>query len=571
MKKEPDHPDNTDQSPFWLEDWHVEPAAGRLKRLNEVVKLEPKVMMVLVCLARQAGQVVSREALEAAVWTNTIVGYDALASTIIKLRKALGDDPKNPKFVETVPKKGYRLIVPIRDEQNSKEPFAPEPHNSNSKANSEKGQPGSFKKLILINSVILIVMLFILYKQFSPLDSGVAGDTNGLPSVAVLPFKNISDDPSQEYFSDGITSDLITDLSKVSGLLVIARNSSFTYKNTQLDVQAIGKELGVSYIIEGSVRKINNKIRISAQLINVANGYNLWADRVDGDLKNIFTFQDQFLSKIITALQVKITDTESKQIAKTYTDSIEAYDLFLRGYQHFWEFSKDGNNSAKDYFEKAIKKDKEFARAYGNLALTHTYAVLNGWSENFKDSKDKAMYFARRGIELDDSLSNIHWAMAVTAVVNRDYKLALEASQKSIELGPNSADGYGVLATTLNYAAKPKEALTNMKKAMRLNPHYPFGYVAILGQINFNLHNYPEAIKNFEEVLRRNPEVQETKLWLAATYAHVGKIDDAKWEIEQIRIVDPTLSIERVEKVIPLKDPGQLKHLINGLQKAGLN
>lgn len=553
-----------DQAPFWLEDWYVEPSTGRIKRQESIIKLEPKVMRVLVCLARDTGQVISRASLESEVWANMVVGYDALASTIIKLRKALGDDPKNPHFIETVPKKGYRLIVATSQNQS--------PAQSIDAADRPEKKPArSLKKLVFINAIVLITMLFIIYTQFTPQAINNINDTaNGLPSIAVLPFKNLSGDPAQEYFSDGITSDLIVDLSKVSGVLVIARNSVFAYKNTELDIRQVGKELGVRYIIEGSVRKIKNKVRISAQLVNTENGYSIWADRLDGTLDNLFEFQDRFIEKIVSALEIKLTDTESKQLTKKYTNNIEAYDLFLRGYQKFWEFSKNGNNAAKDYFKRAIAQDKNFARAYGNLALTHSYDVLNGWSSDIKVSKERARYYAKKGIELDDKLPNIHWAMGLTAIISRDYKLALDESQKVIALSSNNADGYGLLATTLNYAANPKDALKYMQKAMRLNPRHPFAYKVILGEIYFNLHKYPEAINNFEAALERNPEAQESRLWLAAAYAHSGRPGDAEWEIEQIRVINPKLTLSKIEEVIPLNDPGQLKHLTDGLHKAGL-
>lgn len=267
--------------PFWLDDWHVEPATGRIQRLDTATKLEPKVMAVLVCLARQAGEVISREQLEATVWSGTVVGYYSLASTIIKLRKAFGDDSKSPRIIETVPKKGYRLIARVN------------PAETKSKQNvPQAAEPGSLKASVSTNKRIvaglivvagLIPLLAWLFTGPTPLESNLAIEAmRGKPTVAVLPFKNISNDPEQDYFSDGMTADLITDLSKISGLSVIARNSVFAYKKSDVDVRTIGTELGVHYVIEGSVRKAGDTVRISARLIDADKDYNLWADRFDG-------------------------------------------------------------------------------------------------------------------------------------------------------------------------------------------------------------------------------------------------------------------------------------------------
>lgn len=567
-----------DHSPFWLEDWYVEPSTGCISRGGDKSKLEPKVMTVLVCLARSQGKVISREALESQAWPGSVVGYDALASTIIKLRKAFGDDSKNSKVIATVPKKGYRLIGRVRIADRSDAQLTL-PTSASSTSEPENTAADALQNKTMRQPVVLVALTVCflgalaigLVYLLSPFKSqSVDSAQSDKPSIAVLPFKNISNDKEQEYFSDGITSDLITDLSKISSLWVIARNTVFTYKNTNVDVRDVGRELGVRYVIEGSVRKVDDEVRISARLIDTNNGFNLWADRFDGSMSNVFNLQDEVTAKIVSALEVKLTEQERERLSKSYTDNIEAYDNFLHGWQRYWEYSKEGNEQAREYFNKAIELDENFARAYANLALTYSYEAFTGAATDREYTLQQAKKFADKAIELDDSLPQVHWAVGFTALVARDYKSALAEAEKTIALDPNYADGYGLLATTLNYAAKPKLALNYMKKAMRLNPRHSYPYMMIIGEIYFNLHDYKNAILNFNKAIERNPVAREPRLWLASAYTYVGKLEEARWELENIRITDPEISIETIEAVIPLKDPVQLRHLTDGLLKAGL-
>ena len=556
--------------PFLVDAWRVDPAGGCLTRGEQTVKLEPKVMTVLQCLARVPGKVVSREELESVAWAGTVVGYDALASSIIKLRKAFDDDSRNPHVIETVPKKGYRLIAEVRPAS---------PASTVSPTDSVQGpaqrstlplaNPAARRSLLGLVAVGVLALGLVLgwYFQQSETEPSSA---HGRLSIAVLPFKNLSDDPQQDYFSDGMTADLITDLSKLSGLSVIARNSVFAYKDAPEDLRAIGRELGVRYLVDGSVRKAEQQVRITASLIEVESGVHLWAERFDGTLRDVFALQDRVTEQIVASLQVRLTERERIQLAHAYTDNIEAYDHFLHGWQRFWEFSKDGNADGRDYFLKAVETDPNFARAYANLAITHVYDFLYGWSEHSEQSLQLANEYAAQAIALDPSLPQVHWAMGLTEIFNRQYQRAIQQAEKAIQLDPNFADAYGLLATTLNYAANPQKAREVMLKAMRLNPRHPFIYKVICGEIYFNLRDYATAIDYFSQALDRNPEAQEPRMWRAAAYAHVGRIDDAEWELEHIRNAGADLSLERIEQVIPFKDPTQREHLIDGLYKAGL-
>ncbi len=584
-----DKPDISLDNPFWVADWKVEPNLGRLSRGKNSVKVEPKVMTVLICLAQEAGNVISREQLEAAAWEGMVVGYDSLASTIIKLRKAFEDDSKNPRIIETVPKRGYRLIAPV----NLAEPIPTEtdssvtpsePANAGIAAETlevpESDAPSPLRDLVRsvsqipisnkIKGLLIVPLYLIVLAAIGYFGLVRPADENQLPTVAVLPFKNISDDPQQEYFSDGMTADLITDLSKLSALSVIARNTVFSYRHEDVDVRKVAQELGAQYVVEGSVRKVGNTVRISARLIDAKNGHNLWADRFDGAMDNVFVLQDRVTSRIVESLEVRLSENERSQIVHKYTNSAEAYDHFLQGWQYFWNMSREGNQIARESYLKAIKLDPKFARAYANLALTYAYEHLNGWSEDPEQTIKQANSYASKAVELDNKLPQVYWALAVVQTYSRQYKDALESTRTALVLDHNYADGYGLLATVLNYAGQPKKALEAMDKAFQLNPRHPTIYRIMRGEMYFNMHDYNNAVRDFTYALQSNPEAQEPRLWLAATYVYSGRLDDAKWEIDQLLFADPGLTLARFEQSIPLKDPIQRKHLIDGLYRAGL-
>jgi adenylate cyclase len=374
----------------------------------------------------------------------------------------------------------------------------------------------------------------------------------------------------QDYFSDGITADLITDLSKISGLSVIARNSVFIYKNTDVDIREVKQELGVDFVVEGSVRKVGEQVRISARLIDAGSSINIWADRFDGTLDNLFAFQDSVTSKIINSLEVTLTERDRTRLAQKYSNSIEAYDEFLRGWQNLWLSSREGMIRAREHFFNAIELDDQFARAYANLALTYVYDHLLGWSDDDDKALANAHKYADRAITIDPELPQVYWVKGFADIFSRDYQQSLKHAQYAIDLDPGFADGYGLLATTLNYAGKPKQADKVMRQAMQQNPKYPAIYNVIHGEILFNMRDYKKAIENFTYALDVNPEIEEARIWLAAAYANIGDIDEASWQLEQVRMSGGKLSLQRIESVIPFKDPEQRKAFIDSLYKAGL-
>ena len=577
-----EQPNISAEETFYVGGWRVDPAAGRISSRGVEHKIEPKAMTVLVCLAQQQGQVVSRETLEAQAWAGMVVGYDSLASAIIKLRKAFGDDSKNPRFIETVPKKGYRLICAVQiateapeEEQEKDQQTEQEEHVSAKAAIKSSAKTGKSPSVIMLVAVSLVAVITTVALFMNKQEATVSSKPETQISedrqvIAVLPFKNLSDDVQQDYFSDGITADLITDLSKISGLSVMARNSVFIYKDTDVDIRKVKQELGVDYVIEGSVRKVGDRVRISARLIDAGSSINIWADRFDGTLENLFAFQDSVTTKIINSLEVTLTERDRSRLAQKYSNSIEAYDEFLQGWQNLWLSSREGMYRAKGHFLKAIELDDRFARAYANLALTYIFDHQNGWSDDDALALANAHKYADKAIALDPELPQVYWVKGFANIFSRNYKQSLKQAQHAIDLDPGFADGYGLLATTLNYAGKPKEADRVMRQAMQQNPKYPAIYNVIHGEIFFNMRDYEKAIENFTYALDVNPEIEESRIWLAAAYANIGELDEASWQLEQVRMSGGKLSLQRIESVIPFKDPEQRKSFIDSLYKAGL-
>ncbi|MCH8139211.1 MAG: adenylate/guanylate cyclase domain-containing protein [Proteobacteria bacterium] len=389
------------------------------------------------------------------------------------------------------------------------------------------------------------------------------------PSIAVLPFVNMSADPEQEYFSDGITEDLITDLSKISGLFVVSRNAVFLYKGKAVEPQRVSQELGVRYVLEGSVRKAGDRVRISAQLIDPPTGYHLWAERYDRDLTDIFALQDEITEKIVAALEVKLTEGEQEQVARRYTDNLEAYDYFLRGRAYQARATKETNVQAREMFERAIELDPSFAGAYAVLSHTHWRDWSFQWSED-PQALERAFEAAKRAVALDDSLPLAHTYLGWAYVFRKQYEEAIAEGERAIVLDPNFAEGYARLGHILSLAGRPQEAVDSVKKAMRLDPHYRHSYLYFLGHAYYAMEKYEEAIAALKKGVTRNPDLMVSHLLLAVIYSELGRKEEAQAEVAETLRISPRASMEGQRERMPFKDQAVLERFIDGLRKAGL-
>jgi adenylate cyclase len=389
-------------------------------------------------------------------------------------------------------------------------------------------------------------------------------------SIAVLPFANMSGDPEQDYFADGISEDIITALSKLSQLFVIARNSSFTFKGKNVHVQEVGAKLGVRHVLEGSVRKSGNRVRITAQLIDASSGGHLWAERFDRDLTDIFAVQDDVTQHIVGALALNLTEGDRQRVAPEHTRNAEAYECFLRGRELWHRLTKETNVAARDLLLRAVELDSDFASAHAFLALTHGLDYVNGWSASPSVSIEQAEEVATRAVALDDSDPWAHWVLSIVNLHLRRHDLATREAERTIALAPNLAEGHETLGNVLLYSGRPEEALACFGRAMALNPYYPDRFLHFQAQALFHLGRYEEAVASLKRRLVRNPGTDVSRVLLAASHGHLGRFDEAREQWQEVFRVNPEYSLEHRRKVLPYKNPSDFELVVAGLRKAAL-
>ena len=449
------------------------------------------------------------------------------------------------------------------------------------------------------------------------------------PSIVVLPFTNMSNASEQDYFSDDITEDITSDLSRIASLFVIARNSAFTYKGKAVKVQDVSREIGVRYVLEGSVRKADNQVRVTAQLIDATTGEHLWSERYDRPLKDIFALQDEIVQKIVTTLKLQLMLREQGYLIRKTTSNLAAYDYYLQGIESFYRFTKAANAQARQMFEKAIELDPRYAEAYARLSWTYYTEWLWRWSVD-PQTLEQALALAQNALALDDSLPVAHSLLSLVYEQKQQYDQALAEGERAIALDPNSADSYGFQGYVLTVAGRPEEALRMVEQAMRLNPHYPPLYlnqlgwayrltgryaeaVATLDALSYaalaetlSLMGRPEeAIRMVEQALRlkssvadghlsnvgtayylagrpeeaiaplkqyliRYPNILGAHLTLAAVYSELGREAEARAEAAEVLRINPQFSLEVHKQREPIKDPAMLEGHLAALRKAGL-
>jgi adenylate cyclase len=391
------------------------------------------------------------------------------------------------------------------------------------------------------------------------------------PSIAVLPFVNMSADPEHEYFCDGITEEIITGLSKISGLFVIARNSSFAYKGKSPKIQQVGGELGVRYVLEGSVRRSGSRVRITAQLIDASRGHHLWSERYDRELKDIFSIQDQITNEIMRVMQVKLTEGEQAcEWLKRGSGNLEAYEKGMKGMEYFRRFSPEGNAQARKLFQEGMVLDPESPGHYVMLGWTHLVDILQGWTDATARSMEQAVALTRKALELDASLADSHALLGYIHLLNRDYAQAIAEGERAVRLNPNYADAHGWLAMILTSAGKPDDAILMIKKAMRLNPRPPNWYFLTLGDAFFWGQRYDEAAEAYTKAVKNSPDFLWAYLGLTASHGLLGHEKEAAETAAKVMAIDPRFSLEKYEKRLPYKEQADKDCYISALRKAGL-
>jgi adenylate cyclase len=391
-----------------------------------------------------------------------------------------------------------------------------------------------------------------------------------VPSIAVLPFVNMSADPQQEYFSDGLTEEIITALSKTPKLFVIARNSSSVYKGKAVNVQQVSRELGVKYVLEGSVRSSGNQLRITAQLIDATTGSHLWAERYDRELKDIFALQDEITMKILTSLQVSLADGEMGRTQAKGTNNLDAYLLFLQGQGEARRMNKDGNFLSRQMAQQAIALDPKYALAYSLLANSYMAEVVLGISEDPRLSLKKAMELVQKAIALDNSLALPHGLLGWIYTLMLQHDKGIAECEQAVKLEPNSALAYFRLNLALRFAGRPKEAITMCKEAIRLDPIPVSIYYQSLTNSYCLTGQYEEAIAAGKKATSLGPNNVVAHAFLAVAYVLYGREEEARIEAAEVLRINPKFLIDSWAKTMPYKNEADKELTIGALRKAGL-
>src|ERR1700688_1680180 len=391
-------------------------------------------------------------------------------------------------------------------------------------------------------------------------------------SIAVLPFTNMSGDPEQEYFSDGISEDIITDLSKIAVLMVISRNSSFAFKGRSVDVRAVGRDLGVRSVLEGSIRRASNRVRITAQLVDAATGAHLWADRYDRDLTDIFEVQDDVTRRIVDALKVTLSQAENARLTNTGTTNIESYNCFLRGRELLFGSTKNRETfeQSKTSFMRAIELDPNYAQAYAGLGFAYTLDYQNRWSDDPDGSLPLAKHYAEQAIEKNPKEPAARVVAAMVASRERDLDRATSEAQIALSLNPNYALAYNVLGGIRSYSGEPLEAIPLLEQAMRLDPAHSEQYLHFLGMAYLLAGKYETAVTLFRERIVLVPRTDFSRAPLASALGHLGEVDEARRICGELMEINPKYSFSEHFGRLAFKRQEDVQRIVDGLAKAGL-
>jgi TolB-like protein len=512
---------------YLFEEFALDPDCRELIRGSKPVAVEPKVFDLLAYLIRNRERVVSRDDLIATVWEGRVVSESALSTRINAARAALCDNGEAQRLIRTLPRKGLRFVGSVREE-----------------ASIAAAAPGAL--------------------QHSP-------GHPAKPSIAVLPFENLSGDSTQDYFSDGIVEDITTALSRSRAFFVIARNSSFTYKGAPVRSQRVAQELGVRYLLEGSVRKAGGRVRVTGQLVEAASGRHLWANHFDGELSGIFELQDSIVSCVVGAIAPQLEKAEMNRASESATGDLAAYDLYLRGLASWNRWTRDDNVKALQFFYSAIDKDPDFSTPYGLAASCHLFAKANDWASTFDVREIARLVDRAADLGMDDPVA-LCWAGHVHADFFGDLDRALLLIDRALEIDENCAVAWQRRGWVCGYAGDSAGAIASLQRAIRLNPLDPRVFLtqSAMGFAHFIAGRDEAAAGCAAMALRVKPNWPPALRVALAANAILGHVD----EVERIRstylIIDPGMTIPKLCGCYPLRREGDRKRLIEALRKAGV-
>jgi TolB-like protein/cytochrome c-type biogenesis protein CcmH/NrfG len=520
---------------FCFSDQTLDVDRRELRRGSDPIAIEPQVFDLLVYLIQNRHHVVSKDDLIGAVWGGRIVSESTLTSRINAVRKAVGDSGEAQRLIRTIARKGFRFVGEVRAHA------ADDASQVTSKV-GDRTDP-----------------------SHPPLS------VSDRPAIAVLPFTNMSDDPAQDYFSDGISEDIITALSKLRWFFVIARNSSFIYKGKAVHLKQIGDELGVGYVVEGSVRKVGGRVRISAQLNDVATGSHIWAERYDRDLADVFAVQDEITEAIVATIEPQLYAAEDFRARRKPPDSMDAWDLVMRALSHYWRVTRQDNVVAQALLEKATALEPNYGQALGVLATSHSFSAHMGW-EDMAVATPIAERAAIAAILADGEDPWAHHALGCVYLFARRFDDSIAELEAALRLNPNFSLAQGFYGLTLAYCGRWEEATAAARRARRLSPRDPFSalYDGIESYAQFVGHNYQEAMRLAREAIRQRSDFVGAHRVLTAAAGMVGLQDVAAAALDELRQAQPNVSLAWIASEIPIKDGTEREHYLEGFRRAGL-
>ncbi|MCC2656880.1 MAG: CadC-family transcriptional regulator [Panacagrimonas sp.] len=516
----------------------IDLARRELSRGSKAVATPPQVFDLLAYLVQSRERVVSRDDLMSVIWAGRIVSDSTLDSHINAVRKSVGDSGQAQRIIKTVARKGFRFVAEVSELSACQE------------IADAVAEPAAVPQMD------------------APLPT-----LPTKPSIAVLPFVNLSGDPEQDYLCDGVVEDVIAALSRHRWLFVVARNSSFTYKGRSVDVKQVGRELGVRYVLEGSWRTSNRRVRITGQLIDAATGAHHWAGRFEGVLGDIFELQDQITSSVVGTIAPELERAELERAIRKATESLDAYDYYLRGTAQLHRGTRDAIDEALPLLQKAIEIDPGFASAYAMAAWCHCWRRINGWMANPSFEIAEGMRFARRAADLDrgDAVALTRSGHAL-AYLSNDIPGGIALIEKALSLNPNLAAAWFLGGFLKIWHGEPELALDYLGRAMRLSPVDPELYRMQAGMAvaNLLLGRLDASSSWAEKAFRELPSFLLAAAVLAASHALAGRTTEAQGAMKSLRLLDPNLRLNNISEWLPIQLPTHLDTILDGLRKAGL-
>ncbi len=519
---------------FLFADHTLDTDRSELRRGSEAIAVQPQVFDLLVYLVQNRDRVVSKDDLIASIWGGRIVSDSTLTSRINAARRAVGDNGEDQKLIRTIPRKGLRFVGAVT---------------------LGAGALATARPSDEINAQVPATL---------PLSER--------PAIAVLPFTNMSGDPEQEYFSDGISEDIMTALSKLRWFLVIARNSSFLYKGKAVHLKQVAEELGVGYVVEGSVRKRGDRVRITVQLNDAATGSHIWAERYDRDLADVFAVQDEITEAIVAAIEPQLYAAENFHAQRKPPSSMDAWDLVMRALSHYWRVTRQDNVVAQALLEKATTIDPNYGQALGVLATSHSFSAHMGWAD-MATSMPIAERAARAAILADSEDPWAHHALGCVHLFTRRFEDLLAEFELALRLNPNFSLVQGYYGLALTYCGRWEEGNVAARRALRLSPRDPFSavYYGIAAYAEFIGRNYAEAMRLSREGIRQRGDFVGAHRVLTAAAGMAGHDDVAKVALQELRRAQPNISLAWIASQMPIKRDADRENYLEAFRRAGLD